>query len=165
MRAEEKIKVPIGCFDITLIDNDIVLGNEGLIYIINREGQRLNTINAGKGAMYSLYYEKDKTLYCCDADNHTLYGIKQDGTILFSYTSGDFNYPICVAAADNDNLYVTAWRSNNVHCFTPNGKHKGIMLKKEDGLIPPYAIAFSKQSSKVFMVNVRGKFVLKFPHY
>jgi DNA-binding beta-propeller fold protein YncE len=38
MRAEQKIKVPVECYDITLIDNDIVLGNEGVIYIINREG-------------------------------------------------------------------------------------------------------------------------------
>jgi hypothetical protein len=48
----------------------------------NREGERLNTIKVGKGSMYSLYCGKDKTLYCCDADNDTLYGIKQDGRIM-----------------------------------------------------------------------------------
>jgi hypothetical protein len=61
--------VPIECYGITLIDNDIVLGNEGVIYIINREGERLKTIKVGKRMMYSLYCGKDKTLYCCDADN------------------------------------------------------------------------------------------------
>jgi hypothetical protein len=76
MRAEQKIMVPVQCNGITLIDNDIVLGNSGVIYIINREGQRLNTIKVGEGMMYSLYCGKDKTLYCCEADNHTLYGIK-----------------------------------------------------------------------------------------
>jgi hypothetical protein len=90
MRAEQKIMVPVDCFGITLIDNDIVLGNKGEIYIINREGQHLNTIKVGKGSMYSLYCGKDKTLYCCDADNDTFHGIKQDGTILFSFSSGDF---------------------------------------------------------------------------
>jgi outer membrane protein assembly factor BamB len=123
----------------------------GVIYIINREGQRLNTIKVGKGIMYSLYCGKDKTLYCCDADNHTLYGIKQDGTILFSFTSDNFRGPIGVAAAVNGNLYITAYASNNLHCFTPDGKHKGIMLKKEDGLDQPYGIAFCKKSSKVIM--------------
>jgi hypothetical protein len=34
MRAEQKIMVPIECYGITLIDNDIVLGNRGVIYII-----------------------------------------------------------------------------------------------------------------------------------
>jgi sugar lactone lactonase YvrE len=53
----------------------------------------------------------------------------------------------------NGNLYVTAYESNNVHCFTPDGKHTGIMLKKEDGLDQPYGIAFSKKSSKVFIYN------------
>jgi hypothetical protein len=62
-------KVPVACRGITLIDNDIVLGNTGVIYIINREGERLNTIKVGKGSMYSLYCGKDKTLYCCDTDN------------------------------------------------------------------------------------------------
>jgi hypothetical protein len=46
---------------------------------------------------------KDKTLYCCDADNHKFYGIKQNGTILFSFSFGDFKVPICVAAATNGN--------------------------------------------------------------
>jgi DNA-binding beta-propeller fold protein YncE len=75
MRAEQKINVPVTGFGITLIDNDIVLGNEGVIYIINRKGNRLKTIKVGKGIMYSLYCGKDKTLYCCDTDNDTLYGI------------------------------------------------------------------------------------------
>jgi DNA-binding beta-propeller fold protein YncE len=165
MRAEQKIKVPITCYGITLIDNDIVLGNRGEIYIINREGERIKTIKVGKGTMFSLYCGKDKTLYCCDADNDTLYGIKQDGTTLFSFTSYDFRRPNGVAAAANGNLYVTACESNNVHCFTPDGKHKGIVLKKEDGLNKTYVIAFSKKSSKVFILNCMEKSVLKFSHY
>jgi DNA-binding beta-propeller fold protein YncE len=165
MRAEQKIMVPVKCYGITLIDNDILLGNRGVIHIINREGERLNTIKVGKGTMYSLYCGKDKTLYCCDADNHKFYGIKQDGTILFSFSSSEFRGPTCVAAAANGNLYVTAYQSHNVHCFTPDGKHKCIMLKKEDGLNTPYVIAFSKKSSKVFIVNYLEKSVLKFSHY
>ena len=165
MRAEQKIIVPAKCYGITLIDNDIVLGNRGEIYIINREGKRLNTIKVGKDYIYSLYCGKDKTLYCCDADNHKFYGIKQDGTIKFSFSSGDFRGPIDVAAAANGNLYVTACDSNNLHCFTPEGKHKGIMLKKEDGLAQPYVIAVSKKSSKIFIVNHREKSVIRFSHY
>jgi DNA-binding beta-propeller fold protein YncE len=165
MRVEQKIIVPAKCYGITLIDNDIVLGNRGEIYIINREGKRLNTIKVGKGKMYSLYCGKDKTLYCCEADNDKFYGIKQDGRIMFSFSSGDFRGPIDVAAAANGNLYVTACDSNNLHCFTPEGKHKGIMLKKEDGLDQPYVIAFSKKSSKVFIVNDMEKSVLMFSHY
>jgi sugar lactone lactonase YvrE len=115
--------------------------------------------------MFSLYCGKDKTLYCCDTNNDTLYGIKQDGTILFSFSSGDFRGPIGVSAAANGNLYVTAYESNNVHCFTPDGKHKGIMLKNEDGLNTPYVIAFSKKYSKVFIVNHMEKSVLRFSHY
>jgi sugar lactone lactonase YvrE len=115
--------------------------------------------------IYSLYCGKDKTLYCCDTDNDTLYGIKQDGTILFSFSSGEFRRPIGVASAANGNLYVTAYVPSNVHCFTPDGKHKGIMLKKEDGLNRPYGIAFSKEFSKVFIVNYQEKSVLRFSHY
>ena len=165
MRAEQKIMVPVNCYGLTLIDNDIVLGNRGEIYIINREGQRLNTIKVGEGTMYSLYCGKDKTLYCCGADNHKFYGIKQDGTTLFSFSSGDFRGPISVAADANGNLYVTAYQSHNVHCFTPDGKHNGIMLKKEDGLNAPYGIAFSKRFSKVFIVNKQEESVLRFSHY
>jgi sugar lactone lactonase YvrE len=88
----------------------------------------------------------------------------QHDTFVF-FSSGDFKVPICVAAAANGNLYVTAKKSNNLHCFTPDGKHKGIMLKKEHGLNNPYVIAFSKKSSKVFIVNYHEKSVLRFSHY
>jgi sugar lactone lactonase YvrE len=73
-----------------------------------------------------LFYNKSTAPcnYCCDADNHKFYGIKQDGTILFSFSSSEFRGPTCVAAAANGNLYVTAYQSHNVHCFTPDGKHK-----------------------------------------
>jgi DNA-binding beta-propeller fold protein YncE len=84
---------------------------------------------------------------------------------LFSFTSDNFRKPIGVAAAANGNLYVNAYESNNVHCFTPDGKHKGIMLKKKDGLNEPYGIAFSKMSSKVFIVNYNKNSVLRFSHY
>jgi hypothetical protein len=47
MRAEQMIKVPVQCHGITLIENDIVLGNRGILYIFNREGERLNTIKVG----------------------------------------------------------------------------------------------------------------------
>jgi hypothetical protein len=70
MRAEQKIMVPVSCLGITLIDNDIVLGKRGVIFIINREGERLKTIKVGKGTMYSLHCGKDNTLYCCEADIH-----------------------------------------------------------------------------------------------
>ena len=84
---------------------------------------------------------------------------------MFSFSSGDFSGPIGVAAAANGNLYVTAGVSHNVHCFTPDGKHKGIMLKKEDGLKKPYVITFSKKYSKVFIVNKQENRVLRFSHY
>jgi hypothetical protein len=54
-RAEQMIMIPEYGYGITLIDNDIVLGNIGVIYIINREGERLNTIKVGKGTMYSIW--------------------------------------------------------------------------------------------------------------
>jgi DNA-binding beta-propeller fold protein YncE len=77
----------------------------------------------------------------------------------------EYERSLGVAAAANDNLYVTAYNSNNVHCFTPDGKHKGIMLKKKDGLDYPYVIDFNKKSSKVFIVNGSSKSVLMFSHY
>jgi hypothetical protein len=96
MRAEQKIKVPVECRGITLIDNDIVLGSRGKIYIINREGQRLKTIKVGKTMMYSLYCGKDKTLYCCDTYNNTLYGRFPSTLILFS----------CLPSLDNTTTSV-----------------------------------------------------------
>jgi DNA-binding beta-propeller fold protein YncE len=116
MRAEQKIKVPVNCFGITLIDNDIVLGNRGEIYINNRKGERLKAIKVGKGPMYSLYCGKDNTLYCCDTSNDTLYGITQDGTILFSFSSGDLGRPVIISnfecvktfTLSVDNVYFTS---------------------------------------------------------
>jgi hypothetical protein len=45
---------------ICLPSSDNTITKRGVIYIINRKGQRLKTIKVGKGIMFSLYCGKDK---------------------------------------------------------------------------------------------------------
>lgn len=101
----------------------------------------------------SLYYRKERKLYCCDPDNNKLHCVNVDGTMVFSYSSDDLRYPDDVAVDVQGNLYVIGHNSHTLHSISPNGKSMGNMLNGSDGLRLPGCITFNKQYSKLSVIN------------
>jgi hypothetical protein len=153
MTLARKIKCPNGCYGITLIDKDIALGRSGEVCIINNEGRHLRSITLDYETLDSLYYGKERKLYCCDPDTNKLHCVNVDGTMVFSYSSDDLRYPYDVAVDVQGNLYVIGHNSHTLHRISPNGKSMGIMLNESDGLRFPGCITFNKQYSKLYIIN------------
>jgi len=148
-----KIKCPDGCFGITLIDKNIALGRLDEVCIINKEGRHLRSITLDCYILYSLYYGNERKLFCCDPSNDKLDCVNLDGTMVFSYSFGDLDFPSDVAVDVQGNSYVIARSSNTLHRISPNGKSLGIMLNESDGLRLPRCITFNKQYSKLYIFN------------
>lgn len=153
MTLARKIKCHNGCYGITLIDKDIALGRSGELCIINKEGRHLRSITLDYETLDSLYYRKERKLYCCDPDNNKLHCVNVDGTMVFSYSSDDLRYPDDVAVDVQGNLYVIGHNSHTLHSISPNGKSMGNMLNGSDGLRLPGCITFNKQYSKLSVIN------------
>ena len=162
MTLAQKIKCPGDCRGITLIDKDIALGRPGKVSIINKEGKHLISITLDCSILTSLYYVKERILFCCDPDNHKLHCVNVDGAVVFSYSSDVLRCPTDVAVDVQGNMYAIGQESNNLHRISPNGKSMGIMLSKSDGLSRPCSITFNKKYSKLYICNFGYQQLLTF---
>jgi hypothetical protein len=162
MTLARTIKCPDYCYGITVIDKDIALGRRGEVYIINKEGRYLRSITLDCNYLASLYYGNQWKLFCCDPANDKLHCVNVDGTMVFSYSSGDLGYPLGVTVDVQGNSYLIERRSNNLHRISPNGKSMGIMLNEGDELKSPLCITFNKQYSKLYIFNVGKEQLLTF---
>lgn len=154
MNPGRLVDAPEPCWGIAVIGDKIVLGGSGKVYFITMEGKWLKTLNVGSSVLYPLCPGTGETLYCCQTFiEHKLYCVKYDGTIMFTYTSKEFEVPSGIATDNYGNLYVTARGSNNVHRLSPSGTFLDIFLTERDGLQRPSGIAFSNARTELFVPN------------
>ncbi|CAC5377883.1 unnamed protein product [Mytilus coruscus] len=149
------MKVPDLPFGVTIVKNMIVLGGTGKIYFLSMTGTVMKRFNVGSDCLYSLKVNKTDKIYCCDAYCSALHCIDINGTVIFSYRSPDFNGPVDMALDDKENLYVTTWGTNKLNRLSKDCKLLDILLKKKDGLNEPYAVAFNKNYTKLYIANGR----------
>ncbi|CAG2224322.1 unnamed protein product [Mytilus edulis] len=147
------INVSARCYGITVIKDMIVLGGAGKVSFLSMTGSLNKIFNVGMDVLLSLKANTRDMIYCCEGNDDTLHCIDIHGTVIFSYKSPDFNGPVDMALDGQDNLYVTARRSNKLHRLSKDGKFIDILLKKEDGLDEPFGIAFNKKFTKLFTAN------------
>ncbi|VDI25106.1 Hypothetical predicted protein [Mytilus galloprovincialis] len=153
MTQGKLMKVSDHCYGITVIKDMIVLGGMGKVYFLTMTGSLIKTFNVGSGNLHTLKTGKMEMIYCCEAVNNTLHCIDINGTIIFSYKSTEFIGAEDVALDGKENLYVTTWRSNKLHRLSSDGKLLDTLLKKEDGLNAPFAVAFNKNYTKLYISN------------
>ncbi len=57
----------------------------------------------------------------------SVYAINSDYVVemtfgIFGSREGEFNYPVCIALDQNDNIYVTDWENDQIKIFNSNGE-------------------------------------------
>ncbi|CAG2206096.1 unnamed protein product [Mytilus edulis] len=150
------MKVPDKFYGVTVIKEMLVMGGMGKVYFFSMTLNLIKTFNIGIDYLNSLKTNKMGMIYCCQTANDTLHGIDIKGTVIFSYKSPDFNGPVDMALDGKENLYVTTLRSNTLHRLSSDGKLHDILLKAEDGLRQPFAVAFNKNYTKLYIANGLG---------
>ncbi|CAC5377881.1 unnamed protein product [Mytilus coruscus] len=150
------MKVPDKCYGVTVIKEMIVLGGIGKVYFLSMTGSLIKSFHIGSDYLNSLKANKMDMIFCCETGNDTLHCIDIKGTVIFSYKSPSFNGPIGMAFDGKENLYVATWKPNILHRLLKDGKLIDILLKKEDGLNEPYAVAFNKNYIKLYIANGLG---------
>ncbi|CAC5377167.1 unnamed protein product [Mytilus coruscus] len=150
------IKVPGISYGVTVTkEKNIVLGGEGKVYFLNITGSHMKTFHVGRKKLFSLKVNKMNVIYCCESDNNALHCIDINGAVIFSFSSSGFRRPVDIALDGKENLYVTNWFTNKLTRLSPEGKLLDILLMKKDGLNDPYAVAFNKNYTKLYIANGR----------
>ncbi|VDH95203.1 Hypothetical predicted protein [Mytilus galloprovincialis] len=136
-------------------DSIIVGGSFSNVYLIEKiNGKCLKTFKVGTGSISSLVSftsGEDELLYCCEFDgNMTVQSMKLDGTLI---SSCKLNKPMGITIDTKGNLYVTCYRSNELHRLSSDCKEDNILLMKSDGIDKPMSVAFNKTFTKLYISN------------
>jgi len=162
--AGKQIKTRGYCWGISITSNNIVVGGDDEIYIMDINGRYQSTIPVpGNCVRYiSLETREEETKIVFTSQNNKVQCISIDGTEIFSFTSTGLISPAGLAIDDLGNLFVAGFRSCNIHQLKLGGNdiENTIILKKEDGVKKSKALCFSKDRSQLYIAINGGKSIL-----
>jgi hypothetical protein len=148
-------KINIGgfCWSVTAGKDNIYIGGDNKVIILNTEGSFLREITTNGGFNnYLLYNERNDQLLL--RQNRGLCCINLDGHVIYRYDiSGDRGLTV----DQQGHVYICG--ADDIHRLSPDGTFRDIVLSEHDGVDGPRSITFNNDFTKLFIIN-RGKTVL-----
>ena len=152
---DKQIKIGEQCYSVAAVKDNIYIGGNEKVLILNTDGSRVREITTDGGDNDNLLYNErnDQLLLrqygrlCC---------INLDGQVIYRYNiSGNLG----LAVDRQGNVYICGYDSNDIRRLSPDGSFRDIVLSKHDGVDRPWSITFNNDFAKLFIIN-RGKTVL-----
>ena len=155
-KDKQIIKIGGWCTGITAVKDQIYIGVDSKVIILNTDGSRVREITTDGGDNLNLLYNErnDQLLLrqpgslCC---------INLDGHVIYRY---DISGGRGLAVDQQGHVYISGCESNDIHRLSPDGTFRDIVLSKHDGVNWPEGITFNNDFTKLFIINNRGKTVL-----
>lgn len=161
-KAAPALKVAVGAkYDVSWPNDKMYVGGHGKIHILDSNLQEIQSHKVGKEDIFYLYY-RDEKLYLSEFIKNNVYCIKEDGTVIFTFTSNSLKGPNGITSDGAGNIYVVGQYSNNIHRRSSDGKSSEIVLKEENGLNEPITICFSKNYRKLLISKHKGSSISVF---
>ncbi|VDI70725.1 Hypothetical predicted protein [Mytilus galloprovincialis] len=161
-KAAPAVDIPEGAtHDVAWVNDTFYIGGRGKMYKLNSSMQEIQSHKIGMSTLYFIHSRDDK-LYLSEYTNNNVYCINEDGTIIFTFSSKDLQGPDGITSDGKGNIYVVGRSSKNIHRLSSDGTSSEIVLTKEDGLVEPIAISFSKDYRKLLVSNNKGRTISVF---
>ena len=153
---DNKIYIGEWCVGVTAVKDKIYIGGDDKVLILNTDGSRVREITTDGGVNYNLLYNernnqlllRQSRILCC---------INLDGHVIYRYNISGY---LGLAVDQQDHVYISDLRSNDIHRLSPDGTFSDIVLSKHDGVVRPQGITFNNDFTKLFIINREGKTVL-----
>ena len=156
---DNKIKIGEVCYGVTAVKDKIYIGGENKVLILNTDGSRVREITTDGGDNYNLLYnERNDQLLLRQLDR--LCCINLDGHVIYRYNISGY---LGLAVDQQGHVYISGYRSDDIHRLSPDGTLSDIVLSEHDGVDSPGGITFNNDFTKLFIINggfLGGKTVL-----
>ena len=135
------------CYGVTAAEDNIFLGGNGKVIILNTDGSRVRDVTTdGDYNMHLMYNEKSDQLLL--RKKGTLRCINLDGQDIYQYNiTGNAG----LAVDRQGHVYTRGLGSSDIHRLSPDGTFLDIILSEHDGVVKPSNIAFNNDSTKLFI--------------
>jgi hypothetical protein len=148
-----KINIGEVCWSVTAVKDNIYIGGDNKVIILNTEGTRIREIATHGGYNTNvLYNERNDQLLL--RQEEVLCCINLDGHVIYRY---DISGYYGLAVDQQGHVYISG--ADDIHRLSPDGTFRDIVLSKHDGVYRPWSITFNNDFTKLFIIN-GGKTVL-----
>ena len=150
-------KIYIGelCLGVTAGKDNIYIGGDDKVIILNTEGSFVREITTNGGFNYNLLYnERNDQLLLRQREG--LCCINLDGHVIYRYDISGFLGGLAVD--QQGHVYISG--ADDIHRLSPDGTFRDIVLSKHDGVDRPRGITFNNDFTKLFIINREGRTVL-----
>lgn len=153
LKAGDVIKLRGDSSAISSIRNEICVKNgEDHLKIVDIHGRTIRKFPT-KYNPWEIYLTDTGPVFYSNLDNNDVYCAFPDGSNYITYSSPDLLDPAGLTVDNEENLYITGSRSDNIHRISSNREAKEIILTAEDGIRAPSGISFNKQTSELLIIN------------
>jgi hypothetical protein len=156
---DNKINIGEWCYGVTAVKDQIYIGGEDKVIILNIDGSLVREI-ATDGFNYKLLYNERNHRLLLGQDGRRLCCINLDGHDIYRYyISGGRG----LAVDQQGHVYISGHDSHDIHRLSPDGTFRDIVLSEHDGVDVPRSITFNNDFTKLFIINggwLGGKTVL-----
>jgi hypothetical protein len=151
----KKIKIEV-CEGVTAVKDNIYIGGEDKVLILNTDRSRVRKITTDGGVNHNLLYNERNDQLLLRQDGG-LCCINLDGHVIYRY---DISGSLGLAVDQQGHVYICGRDSNDIHRLSPDGTLRDIVLNEHDGVDEPWGITFNNDFTKLFFLNRKGKTVL-----
>jgi hypothetical protein len=151
---DKKIKIGEECLGVTAVKDNIYIGGDRKVLILNTDGSRVREITTDGYNNNLLYNERNYQLLlrqrgrlCC---------INLDGHVIYRYDIAGYEG---LAVDRQSHVYISGRHSNDIKRLSPDGTLRDIVLSEHDGVDGPGGITFNNDFTQLFIIN-RGETVL-----
>ena len=154
MIVDRKVDVGATVCGVSSTAENILLGSEGVIIVLDTIGNYLRTIPVTGCTLSNIsciHVGPKNRYYCCDSRQCVC--LKSNGELIFSYSIQGESHHSMLETDRRGNVYIVGRSTSTVQRLHPNGTPDRVVFNKEDGMEEPFAICFNKTYGKVYISN------------
>ncbi|CAC5382774.1 unnamed protein product [Mytilus coruscus] len=146
-RNDIKHYIVTGCRNVAYHDGELFVQSNEKINVITMKGGLKNTITPPD--FYPIYYHvaKNGDVLCTARGKNDLICINRHGVVQYTAHAPQMLFPYGITTDSKGNILVVSAGSNNVHAFSPDGRHSWLIAKLPVNLEFPMICFYSNAQS------------------
>lgn len=151
--AQTSFEPGFDCFGLAYNDGRfyVAAGREGIV-VIDPWGKRIGEVECLEIELRNIATSGKRICYT-NSSQHTVHCCTMDGTEIWTFNDESLRYPTALSLDKDQNVFVVGRDSNNLMLIQHDGNASRILLNKDDGLIIPNAVYYSKENNSLLVCD------------